>query len=344
MHNVQLAMNQIPITSPENILPSEALDHVNNLYNVLCKKIHASVESSLPEKPHPLGNTNKWWNKECTRARNHNKLFHCIWKSCGSPVSGVIHECHKAARKSYRRCCRQAVNMCKNEKFRLIDKLYHERNLKNIIRKSKQNTSACGDYNAISMDKHVEHFENKFAVNKTIMSNLTQCEIDVERKYDSIRNCEMSEFIIPELTIRHYIKRLKPRAAPGTDGITGEHLKTAMNSLFSTCVRFGVLPDHFCHGLLIPILKKRTLNPSIPKSYRPITVSAIVSKILEQYIIDNCDEYRHNEAQFGFITNRIITIRSTSMASALAHDIGIQGINNILLQFGRRRHVRCVAT
>ena len=193
------------------------------------------------------------------------------------------------------------------EKFRLIDKLYHERNSKkmwNVIRKSKQNTSACGDYNAISMDKLVEH---KFAVNKTIMSNLTQCKIDVERKYDSIRNCEMSEFIIPELTIRHYIKRLKPGAAPGTDGITGEHLQTAMNSklplhlsnFLSTCVRFGVVPDHFCHGLLIPILKKRTLNPSNPKSYRLITVSAIVSKILEQYIIDNCDEYRHNEALLG---------------------------------------------
>ena len=39
------------------------------------------------------------------------------------------------------------------------------------------------------------------------MSNLTQCEIDFERKYDSIRNCEMSEFIIPEPIIRHYIKK-----------------------------------------------------------------------------------------------------------------------------------------
>ena len=106
----------------------------------------------------------------------------------------MIHECHKAAHQSYRRCCRQAVNMCKNEKFRLIDKLYHERNSKNVIQISKQNTCACGDYNAISMDKLVEHFENKFAVNKTIMSNLTQYEIDVERKYDSIRNCEMSVY------------------------------------------------------------------------------------------------------------------------------------------------------
>ena len=108
--------------------------------------------------------------------------------------------CHKAAHQSFRRCCHQAVIMCKNEKFRLIDKLYHERNSKkmwNVIQKSKQNTSACGDDNSISMDKLVEHFENKFAVNKTIMSNLTQYEIDVERKYDSIRNCKMSEFIMP---------------------------------------------------------------------------------------------------------------------------------------------------
>ena len=93
-------------------------------------------------------------------------------------------------------------------------------------------------------------------------------------------------------------------------------LSLHLSNLLIACVRFGVLPDHFCHGLLIPILKKRTLDPSIRKSYRPITVSAIVSKILEQYIIENCDEYRHNESQFGFITNL-----STSMASALAHDV-----------------------
>ena len=90
-----------------------------------------------------------------------------------------------------------------------------------------------------------------------------------------------------------------------------------LSNLFTICVRFGVVPDAFCHGSLIPILKKSTFNPSDPRSYRPITLSAVFSKILEQFIIEQCKDIPLNGAQFGFISKR-----STVMASSLAHDIG----------------------
>ena len=87
--------------------------------------------------------------------------------------------------------------------------------------------------------------------------------------------------------------------------------------------RFGVVPDVFCNGLLVPILKKNTLDPSIAKNYRPITVPITMSKLLEQFILEQCQDHIPNAAQFGFVNNR-----GTSMATSLAHDIGVLS-NNI---------------
>ena len=69
--------------------------------------------------------------------------------------------------------------------------------------------------------------------------------------------------------------------------------------------------------LLIPILKKKNLDPSIPSNYRPITLSVSISKILENFILDCRGDYKPSEAQFAFIEGR-----STQMAKAIAHDIG----------------------
>ena len=55
--------------------------------------------------------------------------------------------------------------------------------------------------------------------------------------------------------------------------------------MFTICIKYGIVPTSFSHGLLIPILKKTTLDPTIAKNYRPITISNTLSKILELYIL-----------------------------------------------------------
>ena len=78
-----------------------------------------------------------------------------------------------------------------------------------------------------------------------------------------------------------YIKKPNLSSSPGSDGILAEHLKYATNSkivdyisvMFTICIKYGIVPIFFSHGLLIPILKKTTLEPTIAKNYRPITIS-----------------------------------------------------------------------
>ena len=66
----------------------------------------------------------------------------------------------------------------------------------------------------------------------------------------------------------------------------------------------------------MPLLKKTNIDPTIPKNYRPITISVVLSKILEYYILDKCASHEYNPLQFGFVPGR-----STAMVTSLAHDV-----------------------
>ena len=101
-------------------------------------------------------------------------------------------------------------------------------------------------------------------------------------------------FVFSEYNMVKYIKTLKSGCSAGYDGITSEHLKYSLGSnlignlcyLFTYCFQFGVVPTNFTEGLLIPLLKKPSLDPTLCKNFRPIIVSTAFSKLAELCILD----------------------------------------------------------
>ena len=67
----------------------------------------------------------------------------------------------------------------------------------------------------------------------------------------------------------------------------------------------------------MPVLKKFSLDPTVPTNYRSVTVSVTLSKILEYFMLDRWTSHKFSKAKFGFIKHR-----GTDMATELAHDIG----------------------
>ena len=135
--------------------------------------------------------------------------------------------------------------------------------------------------------------------------------------------CFHSKTISEAHTIR-IIRQLRKGCAAGVDGLTAEHICYATNTplplflstLLTVCIQFGCFPDSFQTGRLIPILKKNHLDPSVPKNYRPITVSVVMSKLLEFYILEESSNYTMHPCQFGFVQHR-----GTTTAFSLAHDV-----------------------
>lgn len=134
----------------------------------------------------------------------------------------------------------------------------------------------------------------------------------------------MHHITVSEQRLKRLIRRLRRGCSPGVDGLAPEHicyglqttLPLHLSLLLTVCLRFGCFPHSFCMGRLVPVLKKPQLDPSAPSSYRPITVSVVISKLLEKYILEECDDFRMHPCQFGFVEHR-----STTTAISLAHDI-----------------------
>ena len=132
-------------------------------------------------------------------------------------------------------------------------------------------------------------------------------------------------------TITSIILNLKKSPTAGCDGITASHLFYALSEplvevlcdTYSAIITTSTVPSIFETGIIIPILKKPTLDPNTPSNYRPITISSVHSKIVEMTLIpdDTADE-----TQFGFRKGR-----GTTMAVSLAHDM-VKYMNNNSLQ------------
>ena len=88
------------------------------------------------------------------------------------------------------------------------------------------------------------------------------------------------------------ISNIRKNKSPGLDGITAEHLIydkssllcSLLASLYTVILSRACVPTLFTTGLIVPILKKSTLNPNIAHNYRPITLSSIHTKMVEALI------------------------------------------------------------
>lgn len=188
---------------------------------------------------------------------------------------------------------------------------------------SLKNTSSSDD---ISLD-HLEHFfRNKFESDTdcNVSDVREHAKMEVDTKYETVLSTTPRDKVISPSMVRQYIKSLNSGCSPGIDGIQSEHLKHAIDSslpvllscMLTLCVQFHVVPVTFTRAVIVPLLKKPTLDPSIPNNYRPVSVSSTLSKLMELHILAQCEQHEASDLQFGFVPGR-----STNMAAALTQDV-----------------------
>ena len=159
------------------------------------------------------------------------------------------------------------------------------------------------------------------------MQALPECTVEqthdkhmVEQYYSD--NCYlMGTHQVNQDQVAMLISKLSKNKSPGLDGITAEHLIygkssllcSLLASLYTIILSRACVPTLVTTGLIVPILKKSTLNANIAKNYRPITISSIHTKMAEALILPDTDL---SDTQFGFHENR-----GTAFACNLLNDI-----------------------
>lgn len=166
-----------------------------------------------------------------------------------------------------------------------------------------------------------DHYAAAMADQGGLTPEQTQIALTVEQRAEEIRQNQGTIEDITASTVSSIIQKLRLRCAPGADRITAEHLKygntqklcSFLASIYSHCLAKGIVPSAFTIGVIVPIFKKPSLNPNEAKSYRPVTLSSVHSKVLELIMMptDNA-----SSSQYGFRKHR-----GTSFACSLFNDI-----------------------
>jgi hypothetical protein len=122
--------------------------------------------------------------------------------------------------------------------------------------------------------------------------------------------------------IQQIIQKIKIRKAPGADEITTPLLRrlclTAMKhltALYNAILTTGYFPPALKHAKVLAIPKPHK-SPSDPRSYRPISLLPVLSKILERIVVKRLLKHIHTEGiipneQFGFKRKHSTTTQLT---------------------------------
>ena len=110
------------------------------------------------------------------------------------------------------------------------------------------------------------------------------------------------------LDVEKALEKVKIGKAPGLDGIVKEHLIyshpsliVCLTLLFNMMSLHCFVPDDFGIGVLIPIIKDRLGDTSDVSNYRGLTLSPVISKLFEYFVMEKYYKYFPNsDLQFGF--------------------------------------------
>ena len=122
--------------------------------------------------------------------------------------------------------------------------------------------------------------------------------------------------------------KLKPRKAPGIDGVTNgapRHLNmktiTALTRLYNAILRPGYFPQAWKEGLVVR-LPKAAKSPRRPESYRPITLLSAVAKLFEKLFFALFSPHiPPRNAQYGFRSGHSTTLHVVKVVHHAAHTL-----------------------
>ena len=118
------------------------------------------------------------------------------------------------------------------------------------------------------------------------------------------------DYKITEKEIVNAIARLKSGKARGLDLISNEMLKHSQSFLipciykfFNMCYTFGVYPQAWANGYIIPIFKSD--DPNNPSNYRGITITSALGKLFNSILNCRLEKFLHDHdlihhSQMGF--------------------------------------------
>ena len=115
------------------------------------------------------------------------------------------------------------------------------------------------------------------------------------------RKCEFKFRPVTQDQVRDYIKGLKNSKSTGLDNLDTQTLKLVMEEILpalthviNLSIKNQEYPECYKRSKIVPLIKKPDDDPLNPKSYRPVSLLPVLSKVLERAIFVQIEEYTEN--------------------------------------------------
>ena len=262
-----------------------------------------------------------WWTAELTDLRDQSIAIQKLWIDEGRPRQGTTHLERLRVRAEYKRAIRNAKRAPKIEAWnRLHSSLCSKdtdtfwKQWRSIYAKKDSSFAPVVD-NCPTKEGIADIFKNVFETNARpnnsekvdeLNRKFAQSYSDYGRQHEE--NCDCSSFKISLSQVIDATCRMRGGKCADDDGVQAEHFLHAplnllhrITFLLNSMLRHAFVPNQFRLGSIIPIIKDRQGKNNDSGNYRGITISPILSKLLEHVMKDVfADHLQTSSYQFGF--------------------------------------------
>ena len=265
------------------------------------------------------------------RMQLDNTRPNCLWRDCGYPPSGVVHQIKCKAKRRYkydiRRLKRRQQYLMRTK---LGSALYQARSKdfwKEVHKLKKTSSSAA--FTSVSVDgvTNSSDVANLFSTKISHLLNSSKSgNLNILNELNnSITDKMLSDVHVTPIVVREALSHLKSGKRDGSP-LTSDHFLLAgdaivpfLSSLFTVMFRHGHVSPAISDCLLRPSLKPDK-NPEASDSYRPIALAPTLSKVLEWCIlILYSDTLVTSGLQFGFKKGHSTTLCSGLLKSVASY-------------------------
>ena len=168
---------------------------------------------------------------------------------------------------------------------------------------------------------------------------------NVKKRYKKIKDKKVNLGTI-KLTspkeIQNIIKKMRPRKAPGHDGMQNIVLKNLSNkalvqftNIINACLKLNYFPDTWKIANVLSF-KKPGKDSLFPQNYRPISLLPTMSKVMERVILNRILEHESENKiliseQFGFRSNRSTVQQLVRITNEVSNNYNINKSTAMIL-------------
>ena len=141
---------------------------------------------------------------------------------------------------------------------------------------------------------------------KNIIKNIPQVDADPVAKLRermTSRTCSLTFQLVSEEEVAKTIKAIRPTTATGVDFIVNCTIKLvateitpALTKIINLSISTSTFPTIYKWSKVTPLMKKSTLDPILPSSYRPVNQLVGLSKIVESCVFGQLVKYLEDDS------------------------------------------------